>query len=237
MHIALLEDETTLAREVEALLTGAGHTVVHFVDGQKIMRGLLKDTFDLFVLDWHVPAPNGLEVLKHLRETLKLTTPVVFLTNNNAEEQIVQALNAGADDYCAKPVRAHEFMARLAALQRRMAPPTAAPQGGELLPGYVFDHVERIVRVDGEPVVLTEKEYELSRVMFENPDRPIARNRIMREIWGREEDALSRTLDVHISWIRRKLNIGANAAKVRLVVVHGFGYRLMKMTPAEGDAA
>jgi DNA-binding response OmpR family regulator len=59
----------------------------------------------------------------------------------------------------------------------------------------------------------------------------------MKEIWGREEDALSRTLDVHISWIRRKLNIGANAAKVRLVVVHGFGYRLMKMAPAEGDAA
>jgi DNA-binding response OmpR family regulator len=108
--------------------------------------------------------------------------------------------------------------------------------GGELLPGYVFDHVERIVRVQGEPIVLTEKEYELSRLLFENPDRPIARQRIMKDIWGREEDALSRTLDVHISWIRRKLNIGANADQVRLVVVHGFGYRLMNMTnPAEDN--
>jgi len=71
--------------------------------------------------------------------------------------------------------------------------------------------------------------------MFENPDRPIARNRIMKEIWGREEDALSRTLDVHVSWIRRKLNIGANSDNVRLVVVHGFGYRLMKMTPSENQ--
>ncbi len=237
MHIALLEDETTLAQEIQALLTGAGHTVEHYVDGHQIMRALLKDTFDLFVLDWHVPGPNGMDVLHHLREVLKLSTPVVFLTSNSAEEQIVQALDAGADDYCAKPVRTHEFMARLAALQRRMAPPAANPQGGELLPGYVFDHIERIVRVDGEPVVLTEKEYELSRLMFENPDRPIARNRIMQEIWGREEDALSRTLDVHISWIRRKLNIGANAAKVRLVVVHGFGYRLMKMAPTEGEAS
>lgn len=235
MHIALLEDEITLAHEVEALLIEAGHTVSHFVDGHLMMRGLLKDTFDMFVLDWHVPGPNGMEVLQHLRETLKLATPIIFLTSNNAEEQIVQALDAGADDYCAKPVRKFEFMARLAALQRRLAPPAPMNQGGELLPGYVFDHIERIVRVDGEPVVLTEKEYELSRLMFENPDRPIARNRIMKEVWGREEDALSRTLDVHISWIRRKLNIGANADNVRLVVVHGFGYRLMKMAQSEGD--
>jgi DNA-binding response OmpR family regulator len=85
MHIALLEDETTLAREVEGLLVGAGHTVVHYADGHQIMRGLLKDTFDLFVLDWHVNGPNGLEVLKHLRDVLKLSTPIVFLTNNNAE--------------------------------------------------------------------------------------------------------------------------------------------------------
>lgn len=235
MHIALLEDEITLAHEVEALLIEAGHTVAHYVDGHQMMRGLLKDTFDMFVLDWHVPGPNGMEVLQHLRETLKFTTPIIFLTSNNAEEQIVQALDAGADDYCAKPVRKFEFMARLSALQRRLAPPAPMNQGGELLPGYVFDHIERIVRVDGEPVVLTEKEYELSRLMFENPDRPIARNRIMKDIWGREEDALSRTLDVHISWIRRKLNIGANADNVRLVVVHGFGYRLMKMPKPEGE--
>ena len=116
-------------------------------------------------------------------------------------------------------------------------PPAAMNLGGELLPGYVFDHVERVVRVHGEPIVLTEKEYELCRLMFENPDRPIARNRIMKEVWGREEDALSRTLDVHISWIRRKLNIGANADKVRLVVVHGFGYRLMQMAQAEGASS
>jgi DNA-binding response OmpR family regulator len=235
MHIALLEDETTLAREVEGLLVSAGHTVAHFEDGHQIMRGLLKDTFDFFVLDWHVQGPSGLEVLKHVRETLKLTTPVVFLTSNNAEEQIVQALNAGADDYCAKPLRAFEFMARMAALQRRMSPPVSSSLNAELLPGYVFDHVKRMVKVDGEPVVLTEKEYELTRLMFENPDRPIARNRIMKEIWGREEDALSRTLDVHVSWIRRKLNIGANSDNVRLVVVHGFGYRLMKMTPSENQ--
>jgi DNA-binding response OmpR family regulator len=232
MHIALLEDDATLAQDLLELLTGAAHTVKHYADGEMMMRGLLRETFDLFVLDWHVPGPNGLDILKHLREGLKLSTPVVFLTFNNAEEQIVQALNSGADDFCAKPLRSHEFLARLAALQRRISPAVGQELCGELLPGYLFDPVARIVKVDGEPISLTDKEYELSRLMFQNLDRPLARSRIMRDVWGREEDSLSRTLDVHISWVRRKLKIGAQGEKVRLVAIHGFGYRLTKTLSA-----
>ncbi len=236
MHIALLEDELSLSQEVKDLLEQAGHSVVHFADGHQIMQGLRKDTFDLFVLDWQVPGPSGMEVLQHLRDVLKLATPIVFLTSHSAEEQIVQALGAGADDYCSKPLRPFEFMARIAALQRRLVPASSIAHEGELLPGYVFDSINRTITIDGHLVSLTEKEYELSRLLFENPERPISRNRLMKEIWGREEDALSRTLDVHISWIRRKLNIGANADKVRLVVVHGYGYRLMKMPPQSGNS-
>lgn len=236
MHIALLEDELSLSQEVKDLLEQAGHSVVHFADGHQIMQGLRKDTFDLFVLDWQVPGPSGMEVLQHLRDVLKLATPIVFLTSHSAEEQIVQALGAGADDYCSKPLRPFEFMARIAALQRRLVPASSIAHEGELLPGYVFDSINRTITIDGHLVSLTEKEYELSRLLFENPERPISRNRLMKDIWGREEDALSRTLDVHISWIRRKLNIGANADKVRLVVVHGYGYRLMKMPPHSGNS-
>ena len=232
MHIALLEDEPTLAQEVQSLLTGAGHTVVHFADGHSIIQGLLKDTFDLFVLDWHVPGPNGMQVLAHLRQNMKLTSPVVFLTSNSAEEQIVQALDAGADDYCAKPLRSVEFMARIGALQRRLMPQTLTVPEGELFDGFVFQRIDRRVVVDGEPVNLTEKEFELSLLLFQNLERPISRHRIMQEVWGREEDALSRTLDVHISWIRRKLGIGAQGTRLRLNVVHGYGYRLVKV--AEG---
>lgn len=229
MHIALLEDEPTLAQEVKSLLSGGGHTVVHFTDGHAIIQGLLKDTFDLFVLDWHVPGPNGLQVLSHLRQNMKLTSPVVFLTSNSAEEQIVQALNAGADDYCAKPLRRVEFMARIGALQRRLMPQTLSAPEGELFTGYVFQRIDRCVLVDGVQVNLTEKEFELSLLLFQNLERPISRHRIMQEVWGREEDALSRTLDVHISWIRRKLAIGAQGTRLRLNVVHGYGYRLVKV--------
>lgn len=236
MHIALLEDELSLSQEVKQLLEQAGHSVVHFADGYQIMQGLRKDTFDLFVLDWQVPGPSGMDVLLHLRDVLKLVTPVVFLTSHSAEDQIVKALGAGADDYCSKPLRPFEFMARIAALQRRLMPASHMAHEGELLPGYMFDSINRTISVDGQLVSLTEKEYELSRLLFENPERPISRNRLMKDIWGREEDALSRTLDVHISWIRRKLNIGANADKVRLVVVHGYGYRLMKIPPNSGNS-
>ena len=230
MHIALLEDEPDLAQEVKGLLLAAGHTVVHFADGHSIIQGLLKDTFDLFVLDWHVPGPNGMQVLAHLRQNMKLTSPVVFLTSNSAEEQIVQALDAGADDYCAKPLRSVEFMARIGALQRRLMPQTLTVPEGELFEGYVFQRIDRRVVVDGEPVNLTEKEFELSLLLFQNLERPISRHRIMQEVWGREEDALSRTLDVHISWIRRKLGIGAQGTRLRLNVVHGYGYRLVKVS-------
>jgi two-component system response regulator RegX3 len=237
MHIALLEDEPTLAQEVTSLLTGAGHTVVHFADGHSIIQGLHKDTFDLFVLDWHVPGPDGMQVLIHLRQNQKLNSPVVFLTSNSAEEQIVQALDAGADDYCAKPLRSVEFMARISALQRRLMPQTLTVPEGELFDGFVFQRIDRRVVIDGEPVNLTEKEFELSLLLFQNLERPISRHRIMQEVWGREEDALSRTLDVHISWIRRKLGIGAQGTRLRLNVVHGYGYRLVKVTEGvEGNS-
>jgi two-component system response regulator RegX3 len=235
MHIALLEDEQTLAADVQTLLSNAGHSVMHFPDGHQIMRALLKDTFDLLVLDWNVPGPDGLEVLKHVRNNMKLDTPVIFLTSNNSEQQIVIALNTGADDYCTKPIRPFEFMARVSALQRRFLPKQTLEFDGELTEGYVFERSQRTVSIYGKCINLTEKEYELARLMFQNIDRPISRHRIMQEVWGREEDTLSRTLDVHISWVRRKLGIGAGAQYLRLVVVHGFGYRLMKITPQESE--
>jgi len=232
MYIALLEDEPTLAQDVSRLLTDAGHTVAVFGDGHGILRALLRDTFDLFVLDWHVPGPNGFEVLQHIRQVAKLPSPVVFLTSNDAEEQIVAALNAGADDYCSKPLRPTEFSARILAVQRRMLPQASNQPDGELYPGFVFNRVERTVRIAGESVSLTEKEFELCHLLFVNLERPLARNRIMQEVWGREEDALSRTLDVHISWVRRKLGIGAQGARLRLNVVHGYGYRLDQVSPS-----
>ncbi len=235
MRIALLEDDSDLAIEVRALLEGAGYDVAVFGDGIQLIRALSRDHFDLFVLDWYVPGMTGLDVLLYLRERLRLNSPVMFLTSNSGEDQVVAALSAGADDYCPKPLRTQEFLARVKSIQRRSLPgnATAALADIENIPGYSFSAVQRTVDVDGQPVSLTEKEFELACLLFQNVGAPLSRSRIMSQVWGRDEDPNSRTLDVHISWLRRKLGLGADGRRMRLMVIHGYGYRLVKLEGEE----
>lgn len=235
MRIALLEDDNDLAIEVRALLEGSGYDVALFGDGIQLIRALARDHFDLFVLDWYVPGMTGLDVLLYLRERLRLNSPVMFLTSNSGEEQVVAALSAGADDYCAKPLRTQEFLARVKSIQRRSGPgSTTAPLAEvESIPGYAFNAVQRTVEVDGQAVSLTEKEFELACLLFQNVGAPLSRSRIMSQVWGRDEDPNSRTLDVHISWLRRKLGLGADGRRMRLMVIHGYGYRLVKLDGSE----
>ncbi len=229
MHIAIFDEGLQQAREVHELLVHAGHRVSCYAQGRQILRGLRQESFDLFVLTCCGAGSDGFSVLQHLRERSRVDAPVMVLTGPaQQEEEAVAALNAGADDCCSQPLRRAEFLARIGALQRRCQPIGKGADSGELLPGYFFERSQRRVSYGERQVVLTEKEYELARLLFGNLDRPIARNRIMHEVWGREEDALSRTLDVHVSWLRRKLDLGPEAQRLRLVVVHGFGYRLIE---------
>jgi DNA-binding response OmpR family regulator len=229
MHIAILEDESILAEEVKNYLEQDGHTAKIFVDGEALIRVLSRETFDMFILDWNVPKINGFEVLTHMRKTLKMAEPVIFLTSTDAEEEIVSALSSGADDYCIKPIRLGEFLARIHSVMRRMNKQVATTSGEKVISGYTFNTVDRIISFDGNEVALTEKEFNLAVFLFSELDRPISRNRILIEVWGTNSDELSRTLDVHIAWIRKKLNIGAAGNQLRLTAVYGYGYRLMQI--------
>ncbi len=119
MYIGVLEDEPHLSQYVKDILEGAGHSVSVFSNGADMVKAIGRDTIDLFVLDWRVPRMSGLEVLKHIREIRNLKEPVIFLTSRSDELDITEALNAGADDYCVKPLRPQEFLARLNAVVRR----------------------------------------------------------------------------------------------------------------------
>ena len=234
MHIAILEDETTLAEEVKLYLERDGHSATIFVDGEALLRALPRETFDLFILDWNVPKINGYEVLVRMRKNLRMIEPIVFLTSTDAEDEIVAALSAGADDYCIKPIRLREFSARISSAQRRVHM-THAPAFGrekEIL-GYRFNPITNLVRFDDQDVTLTEKEFALASFLFSELDRPLSRNRLLIEVWGSTGPELSRTLDVHIAWIRKKLHIGASGSRARLVAVYGYGYRLMQTFPEE----
>jgi two-component system response regulator RegX3 len=227
MYIGLLEDEAHLAQHVREILENAGHTVTTFPDGAAMVKAIGRDTFDLFVLDWRVPKMSGIEVLKHIREVKKMTEPVLFLTSRSDEQDITEALNAGADDYCTKPVRAGEFSARVNALLRRVYPENTKHDTTRLLLNYSFNTMSNEVTYDHQTHNLTEKEFKLALLLFENAERAVSRERIVQEIWGHQGDDISRSVDVHISWLRKKLHLAGTSQHLRLKPIYGFGYRLM----------
>jgi DNA-binding response OmpR family regulator len=228
MYIAILEDEFTLAEEVKNYLEQNGHHAKIFIDGEALLRALTRENFDLFILDWNVPKISGYEVLVRMRKNLGMVEPIVFLTSTDAEDEIVSALSAGADDYCVKPIRLREFSARIQSVQRRSnKQPVSALEATDIL-GYNFNAVDNVISFNGHKVPLTQKEFNLALFLFSELDRPISRNRILLEVWGTANVELSRTLDVHIAWIRKKLNIGSSGQTLRLTAVYGYGYRLMQ---------
>ena len=229
MHIAVLEDEQSLAVDLAGLLKKNGHEVSIFEDGSHLIETLQAELYDMFILDWKVPSMSGFEVLKHIRSELGFKTPVIFLTSNDNETDIVNALSSGADDYSVKPLRPQELMARINALIRRSYGEPKKSNAPETILGYTFYTAERGVEFGGTKISLTDKEFILAHYFFSNLDRPLSRTHIMMRIWGQTEEGLSRTLDVHVAWIRNKLNIGAQSANVRLVAIHGYGYRLMQV--------
>ncbi len=235
MYIGLLEDEPDLAQHVREILEGAGHAVSTFSNGEDMVKAIGRDTIDLFVLDWRVPRLSGFEVLKHIRQVKSLQEPVLFLTSRSDELDITDALNAGADDYCVKPVRPKEFLARVAALLRRTYRDRNDEESVRTLLDYKFNKVANTVTFQNKTQTLSEKEFKLALFLFENAERAISRERLTHEVWGNDMQALSRTLDVHIAWIRKKLDLSATSMHLRLRPVHGYGYRLMTIHEGHPD--
>ena len=228
MRIALLEDDVVVGTMMQHWLEAAGNAVHHYTSGKAIVREAARESFDVFVLDWHVPDLSGEEVLRWLRETQQSTVPVLFATSRDSEEDIVAALQAGADDYMVKPVRRLELLARVESLVRRTRPkqPDAEPI---LIGPYAINLVDRVVSLDGKPVEMTDKEYDLTVFLFRNIGRLISRGHLSESVWGRSSDVQSRTVDTHVSRMRKKLELGP-ARGVRLTPVYNFGYRLEKVS-------
>ena len=228
MRIALLEDDVAVGLAMQQWLEAAGHIVHNFTSGKTIVREAARESFDMFLLDWHVPDLSGEEVLRWLREKQLSTAPVLFATSRDSEEDIVAALQAGADDYMVKPVRRLELLARVEALLRRTQ--TKQAEIEPLLIGpYRINLVDRVVSLDGEPIEMTDKEYELTVFLFRNIGRLTSRGHISESVWGRSSDVQSRTVDTHVSRVRKKLELGP-ARGVRLTPVYNFGYRLERVS-------
>ncbi len=225
MRIVILEDDREQANLLVAWLEEASHQCDVFRDGQAFIRAYKQDSYDLALLDWMVPKLSGIEVLRHLREHVDSVLPVVFITQRDSEDDIVQALEAGADDYMAKPVRHNETMARVNAIARRMGFGDENTSDNYSFPPFKIDTRLRQVSLDDEIIEMTQKEYELTLFMFKNLGRVISRGHLLEMVWGTSSQLNTRTVDTHVSRLRSKLKLDQQD-DWQLTSVYRHGYRL-----------
>lgn len=235
MNIASLEDDVAQAQLINETLKNAGYSCTSFSQGKALLTALAKPThFDLLVLDWEMPGVNGLDVIRWVRANLGRSLPVIFLTNRDQEADLVTGLQEGADDYVTKPLKPRELLARMQALLRRSK---AVDQNKAFSCGpYFIDPDTNSIQLHGQAIELAPKEYELALLLFRNPGRLFSRDVISFNIWNREIPASSRTLDTHLSNIRRKLQLRPENG-LRLISSYALGYRLELVNDVSADPA
>jgi len=222
-RLLLVEDDATLRQALKFNLTREGYEVTTAGDGQAALEAARGERLDVILLDVMLPGMSGIEVLRVLRKE-GVTTPIIILSAKGDEIDRVVGLKVGADDYVAKPFSRPELLARIEAVLRRQRREGEAPEVREELTfgGVAIDVARREVRVDGEDVHLTTKEFDLLAHMAANPGRIFTRDQLLARIWGYDYLGDGRTVDVHVSWLRGKLR-GSNGHNF-FRTVRGVGY-------------
>ncbi len=224
--VLLAEDDQAIAVPLARALEREGYEVLSVGDGPSALHLATHAQVSMIVLDLGLPTYDGLDVCRRLRAAGK-DTPVLMLTARTDEMDIVVGLDAGADDYVGKPFRVAEVLARVRALLRRATPDLLQISNVEL------DVGARRVFVEATEVVLSFKEFELLRLLMANAGQVVTRERILAEIWPDLEQKNSKTLDMHMSWLRRKLTspdptgaaVPAGTGEALIATIRGIGFR------------
>ena len=228
--VLVVDDEANIRELVSVYLTSAGYSVECAADGMEALTTVRAGGIDLVVLDIMLPGMDGAAVCSAIREESRI--PVIMLTARDSDLDKVALLEAGADDYIVKPFSPPELVARVRAVLRRVEEAlTPAPVGADAVPisvgGLVLDPAMREVRVDGEPVTLTAREFELLWLMASSPGVVFSREALLERVVGDADFVDLRGVDVHIRHLREKL--GDDAAAPRFIeTVRGVGYRIRK---------
>lgn len=223
--VALLEDDPAQSAWLQQILLPANFRCQAFDNGNDLLSALRAGTtFQLLLLDWELPGISGMEVLRWIRANLPGNPPVIFVTSRTLESDLVKGLDAGANDYICKPSRPAELLARIRA-QLRPNYFHTAPASSFELGVFSIDTLARQIKVHGEPVQMTAKEFDLAALFLRHPWRLFSRDDLSALVWNREIPSTSRTLDTHMSNIRKKLQLGP-ASGTLLSSSYALGYRL-----------
>jgi two-component system alkaline phosphatase synthesis response regulator PhoP len=226
-RILLVEDEPGLVMTLTDRLRSEGYGVETAIDGDTGLERALGEAFDLIILDIMLPRRNGLDVCRDLRQR-RNATPVIMLTARGQIVDKVLGLKLGADDYLTKPFEMIELLARVEALLRRAPGESAAPPEPAI---YQFGPVQidfrraEVLR-DSRPVDLSALEFRLLRYFIEHRGATLSRDELLNEVWGYNALVSTRTVDVHIAWLRQKIEVHPRHPQ-HILTVHGLGYKFV----------
>ncbi len=218
--IYIVEDDDNIRQMESYALQKSGYETAEFSEGKSFFAALKKRLPDLIVLDIMLPGEDGLSILRQLREDVRTRKlPIMMVTAKSSEIDTVRGLDEGADDYLTKPFGIMEFIARVRAMLRRFD-----VEASETLSfgGITMDDGKHQVTADGEPCVLTFKEYEILKYFLQNPGIVLSRERLLDRVWGMDFEGESRTVDMHIKTLRQKLR----ACGAQIKTVRNVGYKL-----------
>jgi len=232
--ILIAEDDQQIRQALERILKFEGYSTVAVNDGAAALEAFSEQQFDAALLDVMMPFVDGMSVVRRLREKGD-GTPVLMLTARQATSDRVEGLDAGADDYLPKPFELDELLARVRALLRRSGS-TIGHLGGELIFGdLVVDEAKRSVTRGGRLVEVTKTEFDIVALLARNVDIVLSRSTMYEEIWGFDFESSSKSLDVHVGELRRKLELDGEPRIVH--TVRGIGFVLRPGESSDADDA
>lgn len=226
-HILLIEDDPAIQKGLEISLEEEHYQVTGISDGLVGYQTALKQNFDLIILDLMLPGKNGQDICRELRAN-GINTPILMLTSRKEESDKVLGLELGADDYVCKPFSVRELLARIKALLRRSSGAHSQTPADACSFGTVnINFSKREAFKNNNPIKLSDKEYKILKLFFENSEFVISRDRLLDEVWGYENFPTTRTVDTFILNLRKKIEDDP-ANPRHILTIHGTGYKFIK---------
>lgn len=224
-RILLVEDEPDLVMIIRDRLLAEGYDVTVISDGAEVQVHLQTNTYDLILLDVMLPNMLGTEICKSLRTSGNQTLILMLTAKGSTNDKII-GLKVGADDYLAKPFDFGELLARMEALLRRKTNLTIEVRRNVELGEIEVDLHASELRKEGKPIDVSAREFQLLRYLIENPNQVHSRETLLNHVWGYDSTPTTRTVDVHIAWLRQKIETNPSHPK-HLITVHKMGYKLV----------